>query len=327
MRRREVITLLGAAAAAWPLAAHAQRSDRERRVGALIGWSESDPEPHADVEVFRHELAKLGWIEGRNLRIDFYYGEGDAERMRSQAAEIARLAPDVIFTVSAAATRAVQEQTQTIPIVVAGAGPLSNGELVRDTARPEGNTTGFANTFPSMNGKSLEFLKEIAPHVTRVAFVINLGTSVNGANGAEGAAAAQRLGVEWIDTQFRKPSELEHAIDSFAAEPNGGMIVSSAVYTVRQVILELAARHRLPMISAYRSYPAEGGLMSYGSDPADWYRVAASYVDRILRGAKPSELPVQFPTKLQLVINLKTAKALGLTMPPTLRALADQLIE
>jgi putative ABC transport system substrate-binding protein len=336
MRRRDFITLVGGAAA-WPLAARAQQAERMRHIGALIGASESDPEWRAYVAVFREELARLGWTEGRNLRIDFRFSEGGANRMRDQAAELVRLAPDLIFTATAAATRAAQQQTQTIPIIFEGAGPLGDsqfqldpGRAVKNIARPEGNATGFTNIYASMGGKLVELLKEIAPHVARVGFVFNPTTNTTGSPPPlfpSIEAAAQALAIKVINTPFRNAAELDRTIGAFAAEPNGGLIVNPAVVTNRDLLLRLAAQYRLPLISPFRSDPAEGGLMAYGSDSAELFRGAASYVDRILRGAKPSELPVQYPKKFDLIINLKTARALGLTVPPNLLAIADEVIE
>jgi putative tryptophan/tyrosine transport system substrate-binding protein len=337
LRRREFIVLLGGTAAAWPLAARAQQPERVRRIGALIGASEGDPEWQAYVTVFREELAKFGWSEGRNLRIDFRFSGGDANRLRGQAAELVRLAPELIFTATAAATRAAQQETQIIPIIFEGAGPLGDSQLQFDTgravkniARPEGNTTGFTNIYASMGGKLLELLKEIAPRVARVGFIFNPTTNTTGSPPPLFPwieEAAQALAVKVINTPFRNAAELDRVTDAFAAEPNGGLIVNPAVVTNRDLILRLAAQHRLPLISTFKSDPAEGGLMAYGSDSAELFRGAASYVDRILRGAKPSELPVQYPKKFDLIINLKTAKALGLTVPQSLLVAADEVIE
>jgi putative tryptophan/tyrosine transport system substrate-binding protein len=335
MQRREFMAALGGAAA-WPLAALAQQGERMRRIGVLFGASVSDPEGQAYIGAFREALAGLGWTEGRNLQIDLRFGEAQPDQIRAHAAELVGLGPEVIFTVGGAAIRAVQQQTQTIPIVFTGAGQntfASSGSFtpaVRNIARPEGNTTGFTNFYDSLAGKWLEFLKVAAPRVQRVAFIINLELSPRGPEGyfTSIQAAAPVLGVEGVYTPIRNEAELERAIEGFAAEPNGGVIIHPVAVTAHsKSIIRLTALHQLPSISSFKSYPIEGGLMSYGPDYVVLYRHAASYVDRVLRGAKVNELPVQFPTKFELVINLKTAKALGLTIPEALLATADQVIE
>ena len=318
--RRQFITFLGGAAA-WPLTAWAQQEEKVRRIGVLAGTIEP-----TWLAALRDGLAKLGWIEGHNLRIDLRFTLADPARMRADAVELVSLAPDVIVTTNRPGTAAVQEQTKTIPIVfTAGNDPVSNG-LLKNIARPEGNTTGFSSTVDSLLGKRLELLKEAAPHITRVALVFDPQT-VNVAFFPSIEAAAPLLDVKAIKTPVRDPLELVRAIDAFAAEPNGGLLVVPVLPEDSYKMLHLvAAQHRLPAIDSTRPKVADG-LMTYAVDFSDIYRRAAAYVDRILRGTKVSELPVQSPTKFELVINLKTAKALGLTVPPSILARADEVIE
>jgi len=327
MRRRDFIRSLGGAAAAWPIAAHAQQGERVRSIGLLGGQPDDDPETRAYLAALREGLAKLGWIEGRNLRIDLRFTSGDPNRMRAYAAELVSLAPEVIVTTSAPATRAAQEQTQTIPIVfTAGNDPVTNG-LLQNTARPEGNTTGFTSTVDSLIGKWLELLKEVAPHITRVALVFNPQT-VNVGYLRSIEAAAPLPSVQTLKTPVRDPLEMVRTIDAFAAEPNGGLLAVPVLPDDSyQMLHRLAAQHRLPAMHSNRRFVAAGGLMSYGANFPDNYRRAATYVDRLLRGAKVSELPVQFPTKLELVINLKTAKAIGLAIPEAFLLRANEIIE
>jgi putative tryptophan/tyrosine transport system substrate-binding protein len=337
MQRRKFITLLGGAAAAAPLprVARAQQDGRVRRIAVLDGTpsTERGTVGQADLAAFRESLTKLGWIEGRNLRIDLRGGVLDLNGFRAAAAELIGLALDVIVTRSAAATRAMQQQTKSIPIIFSGVGgdPVATG-IVGSIARPEGNTTGFTNSFNSISGKWMELLKEAAPRVARVALIFNPESSPNfargGGYGAAIEAAAPVLGVQLINTPVRDAVELVRAVDAFAGEQNVGLLwVPSPVTFNRELLIRLAAQHRLPAIYDHRSWVTEGGLMSYGSNLADVYRSAASYVDRILRGAKVSDLPVQFPTKFELVVNLKTAKAIGLTIPEAFLLRVDELIE
>jgi putative ABC transport system substrate-binding protein len=329
MRRRDFITVLGGATA-WPLAARAQQGELIRRVAALFGASEKDTEL-APAAAFREALARLGWIEGRNLKLDIRFGEGDPVRLRTLAAELIGLSPDVAFAGNNVAARALLAETHTIPIVFVGVGGvLAGNTTIQNITRPEANTTGFANKDESIEGKWLELLKEVAPQIARVAFIYaDTQTPVvfrREMDTVERAATAH--GVKAISIPFHDADTLQRAIDAFAREPNGGLIVNSNITsTPPRLVLEPAARNRLPLISAYKSYTAGGGLMSFGSDFPTLHREAAGYVDRILRGAKAADLPVQFPTKYDLVINLKTAKALGLTVPPSLLATADELIE
>jgi putative ABC transport system substrate-binding protein len=341
MKRREFIALLGGAAATCPLGARAQQPERMRRIGVLMGGAEADPVWHAYVVAFRDELAKLGWTEGRNLRIELLFGDGDANRMSAHASELVKFNAEVILTTSGVALQAMQRETVTIPIVAVGlrAGDSGASALVGSIARPKGNVTGFPILYGSIGGKWLELLKAVAPRVARVALIINpdatapleLTEPAQSTYAASIEAAAQALGVSAIKSPFRDAIELKRAIDDFAAEPNGGLIVSPSVATGtrdnRQLILSLATLHALPTVHWDKAYPAEGGLMSYGSDMVDLHRRSASYVDRILRGAKVGDLPVQYPTKFELIINGKTAKALGLTIPQSLIATADIVIE
>ena len=328
MKRREFITLIGGAAAAWPLAARAQQGDRVRRVGVLMQLAESDLATQARLAALRQGLQQLGWIEGRNLRIELRYSAGDFARMRANAKELVGLAPDVVVTATAAATRALQVQTKAIPIVFLSVGdPVANG-LVTSISHPGGNTTGFTNLFPSIAGKWLELLKDAAPRIDRVALVFNSEIRPEGYL-TPIEAAATLMEVKTIRTPVRNAGGIERALDGFAAERDGALILLPPVLLDpdREVILRLARQHRLPTISFDRSYVAEGSLMSYGPDLRDLWRRAASYVDRILRGEKPSDLPVQFPTKFELIINLSTARAIGLEIPRKLLARADELIE
>jgi putative tryptophan/tyrosine transport system substrate-binding protein len=333
MRRREFITGLGSAMAVWPLIARAQQAGRMRRVGVLTAFSENDQTGQTYIAGFREELAKLGWVEERNMRFDLRFGGTDADRIRAYAAELVRLGPDVIVTGSAAVTREVQQQTRTIPIVITGVGdPIVNG-IVNSLARPEGNTTGVTNLYPSIGGKWLELLKEAAPRVERVGILelpyIAQGNSAGYGYSASIVEAARVLAVKAIKLPYRDAVDIVHAIDAFASEPNGGLIVLPPPPTAanRETIFRLAAQHRLPAIYQSRFYAAEGGLMAYGSNSADNFRRASSFVDRILRGAKVGELPVEFPTKFELVVNLKAAKAMELTIPESFLLRADEVIE
>jgi putative ABC transport system substrate-binding protein len=326
MRRREFITLLGGAATAWSQVARGQQPGR--RLGLLIGGSADDPGWQRYTAAFREALAKLGWIDGSNLRIDLGFAAGDPDRARAAAAELVRLSPDVIFASSGFATLAARQQTATIPIVFAGPS-LAVGE---NEARPAGNITGFPILYPSIAGKWVELIKEVDPRITTIALTESPFGAVTGSAYVRSIEqAAPALAVNVINAPFRSSIELERAIDAFAARPNGGLVVlPSAATSTREnrgLIRRLAEEHRLPAIHWDGFYPAEGGLMSYGSDFEELHRRAASYVDRILRGAKVSELPVERPTKFKLVINLKAAKAIGLDAPPALLALADEVLE
>jgi len=328
MRRRDFIAGLAGAAAAWPLAATAAQDGRVRRIGILDVAVETDRNAQTQYDAMRDELAKLGWIEGRNVRFDFRFSAGDPDRMRAHADELVRLAPDVIAVTSLAATRALLQRTRTIPIVFNSVGDPVAGGLLKNIARPEGNATGITSLFQSLAGKWLELLKEAAPRVARVALIFNPGVVVENYF-AVIDAAAEVLAVKAVRTPYRNAAELERAIDSFAAEPNGGLVMVPPPPSPsnRELINRLALKYRLPNIYASKYYPLQGGLMGYGADNIKQQRIAASYADRILRGEKVSELPVQFPTKFDLVINLKTARAIGLTIPETFLVRADEVIE
>jgi putative ABC transport system substrate-binding protein len=333
MRRREVLTLLGGAAAAWPLAVRAQQRERMRRIGVLMPLAADDPIGQARVAALREGLEKLGWTEGRNIRIDTRWTTtGNVESMQRFAKELVALQPDLIVTQSTPITTILLQETRTIPIVFAlVADPIGSG-FVANFAKPGGNVTGFVTIEPTMAGKWLELLKEIAPspRAARVAFLFNPATATYFEYWLNPfKTAAVSFAVEAISAPVRERSELESVIAEQARAPNGGLIVMPDTFTDthRVEITSLAARYRLPAVYPYRQFTAVGGLLSYGDDLIDNFRRAPTYVDRILKGEKPSELPVQAPVKFDLVINLKTAKALGLEVPPTLLARADEVIE
>jgi putative tryptophan/tyrosine transport system substrate-binding protein len=329
MNRREFITLLGGAAA-WPLAARGQQGERMRRIAVLLPTGADDPEFQARVGAFLQALALLGWTISRNVRIDTRWATGNAGDIRRQAAELAALAPDVILAHGSSLVGPLQQATRTVPIVFVNvADPVGSG-FVASFSRPGGNISGFISFEPTMAGKWLELLKDIAPRVMRVAFLFNPETGPHFEyylNPFKAAAAS--LAVEAVAAPVRNPSELESVIAAQGRAPNGGFVVmADAFMNARRVeIASLAARYRLPAVYPYRFFTEVGGLLSYGGDVTDNYRRAASYVERILNGEKPGELPVQAPVKFELVINLKTAKALGLEVPATLLARADEVIE
>jgi ABC-type uncharacterized transport system substrate-binding protein len=327
--RREVLTLLGGTVVAWPVAARAQQPDRIRRIGVLNPFAENDPQVQANITAFRQALQKLGWTDGRNVRIDYRWGGADPGRIRAQAKELLGLNPDVILVSSALALQPLLQETRSIPILFTQiADPVGAG-LVASLARPGSNITGFTVAEFSTFGKLLEVLKEVAPHVTRVAVVLNPDQIPQTGMLRAIEAAAPSFRVQVTAAGARDATELERAIDQFAREPNGGLIVLPNPVTDgnRGLIIAMAARHRLPAAYAFRHSVADGGLVSYGIDLADQFRQAASYVDRILRGENPADLPVQAPVKFELVINLKTAKALGLDVPWILQQRADEVIE
>jgi putative ABC transport system substrate-binding protein len=330
MRRREFIGLLGGAVAAWPLAARAQQAERMRSIGVLMAYAESDPEGQAWVAAFREALQKLGWAEDRNIRIDTRWATPDMEAMQRLAKELIALHPDLILSQSTPTTAALLQHTRTIPIIFANiADPVGSG-FVASFSRPGGNATGFVLFEPTIAGKWLELLKEIAPRVNRVAFLFNPATATYFEYYTiPFKAAAASVGVEAIAAPVHDRSELESAFAAQAREPNGSLIVlpDSFLNAHSVEITSLAARYRLPAVYPYRLYTKVGGLLSYGNDVFDNYRRAAGYVDRILKGEKPGELPVQAPVKFELVLNLKIAKDLGFTLPPTLLARADEVIE
>jgi putative ABC transport system substrate-binding protein len=331
MRRREFITLLGSAAAAWPLIARAQQPEGMRRIGVLIGYPEGDSEAQLELAAFVQELQKLGWADYRNVRTDTRWtSPADSAAMKRSAQELVALQPDVIIASTTPTTTALLQQTLTIPIVFATVGdPIGSG-FVANFRRPDSNATGFTTADPLLGGKYLELLKQIAPRVMRVSAMFNpaaapyieIYMSVF-------KTAAQSFGVTVSGVAVQDASEIEPVVSKLAREPNGGLVVMPDSFTLahRLEITSLAARYRLPAVYPWHAFAEVGGLLSYGPDLVDNFRRAATYVDRILRGEKPSELPVQAPVKVDLVINLKTAKALDLTIPPSLLATADEVIE
>jgi ABC-type uncharacterized transport system substrate-binding protein len=327
MKRRSLITLFGGAAA-WPLVARAQQPERVRHIGVLVGFGENDPESPARIAAFRHGLERLGWKEGHNVRVEYRWGAGDPTRMRAHAQALIGLSPDVLVAESTPATAALQAETQSTPIVFLQAGnPIGSG-FVASFARPGGNLTGFTNYAPSMGGKWLELLKEVAPPLVRVAALFNPKTHTGQYWGVL-EVAARTVNVRFAKAAVAGATEIERAVEGMSGEPSGGLLVMPDSFTMshQETIVTSAARHRVPAIYAFRAFPASGGLMSYGMDMISVYRDAAAYVDRILRGDRPGDLPVQAPTKFELVLNLRTAKALGLTVPDTLLARADEVIE
>jgi ABC-type uncharacterized transport system substrate-binding protein len=327
MKRRAFISLLGGAAA-WPLEARAQQPDLMRRIGVLMTLADTDSEGQLRVSAFRQELQKLGWIEGRNIQFEYRWAAGDAQRLRSYAQELVGMAPAVILAGNNTALTALEEVNRTVPIVFAQVADPAGSGFVASLARPGGHVTGFALYEPAIAVKWLELLKEIAPSVSRVAIIYD-PSDFNSKHIQEIEAVTASFSVQLSSFIIRSVSDIERAIDGFAIQPHGGLIILPGPFTVvhRDLIISLAIRHALPNVYAYRYYPAAGGLASYGVDNVESYRRAASYVDRILKGEKPADLPVQLPTRFQLVINLKSAKALGLTIPPMLLARADEVIE
>jgi len=326
MRRREVIAGLASAAVASPRSASAQQGERVRRIGVLMNLASDDPEAQARIAAFRQELQQLGWTDGRDVRIDYRWA-GDASRFHRYAEELLTLAPDVILASATPSVQALQQLTRTVPIVFANVGdPVAMG-FVDSLARPGGNTTGFTPYEFGFAAKWLELLKEIAPRVTRVAVLRDL--TIGPAHLSAIQAVAPSFNVELSVVGVRDASEIERSVTAFARSSNGGMIVTASTSALvhRDLITMLAARHGLPAIYSFRYMVTAGGLICYGPDPMDLFRRAAGYVDRILKGEKPADLPVQAPTKYELVINLKTAKALGLTISPTLLTRADEVIE
>jgi putative ABC transport system substrate-binding protein len=330
MRRREIIAMLGGAAAvAWPLTARAQQAERLRRVGVLMDQALDDTASSPRTAAFLRGLQQLGWTEGRNVRIDTRWTAGNADLQRKYAAELVALAPDVILATASPTVAALQAATRTVPIVFAHAADPVGAGFVDSLARPGGNATGFILFEYSISAKWLELLKEFAPRVTRVAVLRDPTTAAGMGQFGAIQSVASSFGVELRPVNTRDPGEIERAITNFAAEPDGGLIVTANPLATfhRGLIISLAARHRLPAVYISRFFVTEGGLISYGPDLIDHYRRAAGYVDRILKGEKPADLPVQAPTKYETVINLKTVKALGLTVPQTLLARADEVIE
>jgi putative tryptophan/tyrosine transport system substrate-binding protein len=328
LKRREFITLLGGAAA-WPRGARAQQDARMRRIGVLMNLAADDTDSQHRLTAFVQSLQELGWTDGRNVKIDTRWGAGDPDRIRDYVAQMLKLSPDVMVASGDSTLQPMRQATRTVPIVfVIVPDPVGAG-IVASLARPGGNATGFTNIEYGMSGKWLELLKQIAPGVRKVAVLRdpNLRSGI----GQWGAiqAVAPSFGVELRPVDVSDASEIERAIDAFAGSANVGLIIATSAIAIlhRNRIIELAARHKLPAVYAYRIFPEAGGLVSYGPDLVDQYRHAAHYVDRILKGENPADLPVQAPTKYELVINLKTARALGLELPPTVLAVADEVIE
>jgi len=329
MKRREFISLLGGAAAAWPLAARAQQPRRMRRIGVLTPFPADDAEGHARLTAFTQALQQSGWTVGQNVRIDYRWGPGNPATMRKHATELVALEPDVVLALTTAAVGPLLEASRTVPIVfVTVADPVGAG-FVETLARPGGNATGFTPYEYSISGKWLELLKEIAPRVTRAAVLRDTSIATGPAQFGAVQAVAPSLGVELRPVDVHDAGEIERALAAFAQGSNGGMIVigSPSAAIKRDLITALAAKHRLPAVYNTRLFTDAGGLISYGPNFLEQHRRAAGYVDRILKGEKPADLPVQAPTKYELVINLKTAKALGLEIPSSVRARADEVIE
>jgi putative ABC transport system substrate-binding protein len=329
VRRREFITLLGGAAAAWPLAAGAQQPERMRRIGMLMSLTPDDPDGRARSDAFLQGLQRSGWIDGRNIQIDHRWGGGDADNFRKYAAELVALNPDALLASGTVTVAPLLQATRKVPIVfVQVADPVGAG-FVNSLARPGGNVTGFALFEYGISGKWLELLKEVAPRVTRAAVIRD--PDISSGTGQFGAlqSVAPSFGMELSPINLRDVGEIERAVAAFARSPNGGLIITTSAWSVvhRDLIITLAARHRLPAVYYRRLFVTSGGLISYGPDIIDQHQRAAGYVDRILKGEKPADLPVQAPTKYELVINLKTARALGLEVPPMLLARADEVIE
>src|SRR5262245_51197090 len=330
IRRRDFITFLGAAAA-WPIAARAQQSAQIRRVGMLIGYAENDPETQARLAAFRQALEQLGWKEGRSVRIDYRFAPATPDQAQLSAKELVALHPDVLVGNSTPAAAALLRETRTIPIVFVGVSDPVGSRFIASIPQPGGSVTGFTNFEPSLIGKWLQILKEVAPSVTRAAVMFNPKTAPD-----EGAfflnpfePIARSLAVEPIVARVTDPTEIESAVAALARKPGGSLIIMPDAFNTvhRQLIILLAARHPLPAIYPYRYQAVEGGLLSYGVDTVDLMRRAAPYVDRILRGEKPADLPVQAPVKFELVINLRAARVIGLTVPPAVIARADEVIE
>jgi putative ABC transport system substrate-binding protein len=328
VKRRKFITLLGGTVIAWPPAARAQ-GERVRRIGVLMNLAADDAEGQARLAAFLQGLQEAGWAVGRNVRIDLRWGAGDADRFRKQAAELVALAPDVILASSLPVVGPLLHETRTVPIVFVQVVDAVGSGLVASLARPGGNATGFTSFEYGMSGKWVELLKEIAPGVTRVAVLRDTGSSSGFGQLGAIQSAASSFGMELTPVGVSDAGEIERGVSAFARAANGGVIVTGSTPAIvhRELIITLAARHRLPAVYGLRPFVTSGGLISYAPDSVNPYRRAASYVDRILKGEKPADLPVQSPTKYDLVINLKTAKALGLTVPPSLLARADEVIE
>jgi putative ABC transport system substrate-binding protein len=329
MRRREFITLLGGATAAWPLAARAQQVKRVPRIGVLFGLAANDPLGKAAIAAFVHELQQLGWADGRNVQIEYRWGGGNADDLRKYALELVTLAPDVLVATGGTSIGPLLHATRIVPIVFANVpDPIGSG-FVESLSRPGGNATGFVQFEYNLSGKWLELLKQIAPGVTSTAILWDPAIIAGIGQFAVIQSVAPSLGVEVRALNVRDAAEIERAVTAFARLPNGGLIVtaSASAFIHRDLIVKLAARYKLPTIYFQRLFVTEGGLISYGPNFLDQYRRAASYVDRILKGEKPADMPVQAPTKYELIVNLKAAKAIGLSVPASLLARADEVIE
>src|SRR5262245_29087894 len=331
MQRREFITLIGGAAAAWPLTVRAQQPDRMRRIGVLMAYAEDDPEGIVRVAKFRQELERLGWSEARNVRIDYRFTAARADQFQVLAKELVALHPDVILAHATVSAAALQQETRAIPIVFVNVSDPIGAGFVTSLARPGGNLTGVLHYEASIAGKWLAMLKEIAPRLARAALVGNPKVMLTGYDyflrAAE--ATAPSFAIELVPSHVENAADIERAIESFARVPNGGLILppDSTTNVHRDLVIGLAARHRLPAIYTARLFVTAGGLMSYGTDQVEMFGQTATYIDRILRGAKPPDLPVQAPTRYETVLNLKTAKALGLDVPPSLLVRADEVID
>ena len=328
MRRREFITLLGGAVA-WPLAARAQQADRVQHIGVLMNFAENDPEAKSRLAALRHGLERRGWSEGRNVHLDYRFTAVSAERTEVLAKELVALHPDVILANSSAVAVALQRETRAIPIVFVNVSdPIGLG-FIASLARPGGNFTGVLHLEASIVGKWLAMLKEIAPSLTRAALMGNPKTTSFDYFVQSAQATATSLAIELVPAHVDTSADIERSIEAFARVPDGGLVLPPDSTTIahRDLVIALAARHRLPAVYPIQLFVAAGGLMSYGTDQNDMFRLAASYIDRILRGDKPADLPAQAPTKFETAVNLKTAKALGLTVPPGLLLAADEVIE
>ena len=329
MRRRDFIKAIAGSGAVLPLTARAQQPERMRRVGVLMGYAETDLAAQAQVAAFRQELQKLGWDEGRNIHIDVRFPAANADRVRATLAELTSLTPDVLVSNTDLVTAVVRAEVHTIPIVFISVGDAVGSGYVNNEARPDGNLTGFANWDSSISGKWLELLKQVAPDVERVGFVMQPEIPILVRFFKSVEAMGPSLKVKLVPLDVRDADEIERRLAAFTAEGNGGLIVSpnAVTFSNRDLIVTLAARLRLPAIYAFAFYPKSGGLISYGFDPVNHFQHGAGYVDRVLRGAKPADLPVQYPTKFQLVVNLGTAKALGLAIPESFLLRTDEVIE
>jgi putative tryptophan/tyrosine transport system substrate-binding protein len=329
MRRRDFIKAIASSSVAWPLAARAQQTDQVRRVGVLMNVAPEHPEGQPFVAAFRQALQQLGWIEGRNIRIDIRWGENDVERDRRYAADLVALTPDVVLAAGTLSVTALQCVSRTLPIVFVDVSDPVGAGLVERMDRPGGSTTGFMIFEYSLSAKWIELLKQVAPNVRRAAVIRNAANPAGIAQFGAIRTTASSLGVDVSPIDIRDAGDIEHAIAELARSPNAGLVVTSSAAVSAHIdqIITLAGRYKLPAVYSDRFVAVSGGLISYGPERIDQFRHAADYIDRILKGEKPADLPVQAPTKIELVINLKTAKALGLSIPPSLLASADEVIE